>query len=134
MARLFVLLKKMGNRDNKDSLRLDALKRIEDPNEFIKILRTWTAEDSPLSEDDIFPLPRDSAGDIIEGFIGAWLVTCAELPVSSSSQVVNSLDYMIDMLREWQGNLQSGDVELNKELLRCLRKATGKILERSYWS
>lgn len=53
--------------------RLEQLKRIEDPDEFIRFCRTWTAEANDLHEDELFPLPEEVASDIIEGFTGIWL-------------------------------------------------------------
>ena len=123
----------MVNKD-KEIERLERLKNAEDPNEFIELLRRWTAEDAGLPEERLFPLPDDSAGDIVEGFIGVWLVACARVPVNSEGDVVEAIDGMIGILREWQGQIQSSGAQLERDLLRCLRKATRKTLGKDYWT
>jgi hypothetical protein len=105
--------------------RFEQLRKTTDPNEFIRLVRRWAAESSDMSESELFPLPQDSAADVIEGFIGVWLSMCAQLPLRDRAQVVDAIEGLISMLKETQGYWPADANELKRDILRCLRKGHG---------
>jgi hypothetical protein len=107
--------------------RFEQLRKTTDPNEFIRLVRRWTAESNNMSEGELFPLPQDSAADVIEGFIGVWLSMCAQLPLRDKAQVVDAIEGLISMLKEMQGYWPGEATKLNRDILRCLRKGHGGV-------
>jgi len=105
--------------------RFEQLRKTADPNEFIRLIRRRMAESNNMSESELFPLPQDSAADVIEGFIGVWLSMCARLPLQDREQVVDAIEGLISMLKEMQEYWPTEANELNRDILRCLRKGHG---------
>ena len=106
----------------------ERLQKIQDPNEYIEAFHAKVAREHGMAEPDLFPLSKDSAGDLIEGFIGVWLAMRAELPIKSREQVIEAIDDMIGMLKEMMEYIPAETAALERDVLRCLRKGVGRVL------
>lgn len=66
---------------------------------------------------------------MVEGFIWAWLALRAKLPVKSKEQVVDSINDLLDMLKEERDYVSSDTWEIERDVRRYLRKGLGRIFK-----
>ena len=116
---------------NNSDVRVETLKSIQDPDEFITAFREMFAEGNGMAAGDMFPITDEEAGDIILSSLGLWMALRVTPPVKTREQVVAMMSDMARVLDEMSRKVPEEPEHLKGFAMHCLRWGVAPYCKQS---